>query len=157
LAKHGHSGLNWCFNEPWPTAANNSLINWPDIPKPAFHAVSDACRPVLASARIKKLKWHEGESFETDLYMLNDRYSAIPPGRVRVKLVAGENSELVLLNWDHRDLNPNENLAGPTARGILPKWNTDRFRLVLEVDGHPEYNSEYTLLYQPKQQPVSNP
>ena len=149
--------LNWCFNEPWPTAANNSLINWPDIPKPAFHAVSDACRPVLASARIKKLKWHEGESFETDLYMLNDRYSSIPPGRVRVKLVAGENSELVLLNWDHRDLNPNENLAGPTARGILPKWNTDRFRLVLEVDGHPEYNSEYTLLYQPKQQPVSNP
>lgn len=149
--------LNWCFNEPWPTAANNSLINWPDIPKPAFHAVSDACRPVLASARIKKLKWHEGERFETDLYILNDRYNAIPPGRVRVTLVAEGNGELELLNWDHRDLNPNENLAGPTARGILPKWNTDRFRLVLEVDGHPEYNSEYTLLYQPKQQPVSNP
>ena len=31
--------LNWCFNEPWPTAANNSIINWPNIPKPAFYAV----------------------------------------------------------------------------------------------------------------------
>jgi beta-mannosidase len=147
--------LNWCFNEPWPTAANNSLINWPNIPKPAFHAVSDACRPVLASARIQKLKWREGELFETDLFILNDRYSSLPPGRVRVKLVAEGNTELVLLDWDHRDLNPNENLEGPTARGILPRWNTDRFTLVLEVEGHPEYNSEYTLLYQ-SNQPHSN-
>jgi hypothetical protein len=72
-----------------------------------------------------------------------------------VKLVAEGNTELVLLDWDHRDLNPNENLEGPTARGILPRWNTDRFTLVLEVEGHPEYNSEYTLLYQ-SNQPHSN-
>lgn len=141
--------LNWSFNEPWPTAANTSLVNWPNIPKPAFYAVRDACRPVLASARIGQLKWREGERFETDLFILNDRYVSLPPGRVRVKLVAEGSGELVLLNWDHRDLNPNENLAGPTARGILPKWNTDRFKLVLEVEGYPEYNSEYTLLYEP--------
>ena len=142
--------LNWSFNEPWPTAANTSLVNWPNIPKPAFYAVRDACRPVLASARIGQLKWREGELFEADLFILNDRYVSLPPGRVRVKLVAEGSGELVLLNWDHRDLNPNENLAGPTARGILPQWNTDRFKLVLEVDGYPEYNSEYTLLYEPK-------
>ena len=44
--------LNWCFNEPWPTAANNSIVNYPNIAKPAFYAVSDACRPVCSSAKI---------------------------------------------------------------------------------------------------------
>lgn len=149
--------LNWCFNEPWPTAANNSLINWPNLPKPAFKAVSNACRPVLASGRIKKLKWREGEVFETDLYILNDKYISLPPGSVTVKLVAEENTELVLLTWDHRDLNPNENLEGPTARGVLPRWKADRFKLVLEVAGHPEYNSEYTLLYEPRNIPPTAP
>jgi len=32
----------------------------------------------------------------------------------------------------------------------LSAWTTDRFKVVLEVEGHPEYNSEYTLAYQPR-------
>lgn len=146
--------LNWCFNEPWPTAANNSIINWPNITKPAFYAVSAACRPVLASARITKLKWNEGETFSADLFLLNDSFSPVPAGTVRVKLVS--NNEVVdLLTWDHQGTASNRNLAGPTARGVLPHWNTDRFKLILEIDGHPEYNSEYLLLYRPKKQPKS--
>jgi len=31
--------LNWCFNEPWPSAAGPCLVNWPSQPKPAYHAV----------------------------------------------------------------------------------------------------------------------
>ncbi len=31
--------LNWCFNEPWPTAANNNIVGYPNEPKPAFCAV----------------------------------------------------------------------------------------------------------------------
>ncbi len=46
--------LNWCFNEPWPSAANNNLVSWPHRPKPAYYAVQAACRPVLASARVAK-------------------------------------------------------------------------------------------------------
>jgi len=53
--------LNWCYNEPWPTAANNSLINWPDIPKPGFYAVRDACRSVLESG-VVKVKLVAGEN-----------------------------------------------------------------------------------------------
>ncbi len=140
--------LNWCFNEPWPTAANNSLINWPNIPKPAFSAVSNSCRPVLASARIEKLQWREGEIFETDIYLLNDRFRQIPPGRITVKLIAGDQS-LEILSWDHPGTGPNENLVGPSARVVLPHWDTDRFQLVLEVNGKPEQNSSYTLLYKP--------
>jgi len=143
--------LNWCFNEPWPTAANNSLINWPDVPKPAFYGVRDACRPVLASARIRKFKWREGETFETDLFLLNDSWSEIPSGKMIVRLVSDE-GEVEVLTWDHPGAKVNSNTPGPTARCVLPHWDTDRFRLELEVPEHPEYNSAYLLLYRAKRE-----
>ena len=34
--------LSWCFNEPWPAAANNSLVHWPAHAKPALAAVACA-------------------------------------------------------------------------------------------------------------------
>jgi hypothetical protein len=42
------------------------------------------------------------------------------------------------------------NQAGPTARCKLPAWSTDRFKVMPEVENHPEYNSEYTFAYQPR-------
>ena len=140
---------NWCFNEPWPTAANNSLISYPNIPKPGFYAVKNACRPVLASARFSKFKWTEGETFFADVWMLNDLPNDVPAGKVKIKLVAGT-AELGILNWEFSVLKANLNQAGPTVRCILPAWKTDRIKVVLEVEGHPEYNSEYTLAYQPR-------
>jgi beta-mannosidase len=140
--------LNWCFNEPWPTAANNSIVNWPNIPKPGFYAVKNACRPFLASAQIKKFMYTEGEVFETDIWILNDLPSSIGKGKVIVKIKA-DNFELKLLNWEYDALSANTNLSGPTVRCILPFINTSRFKLILEVEGHPEYSSEYTLLYRP--------
>ena len=47
--------LNWCFNEPWPSAAGTCIVNWPALPKPAYDAVRLACRPVLASARLAQV------------------------------------------------------------------------------------------------------
>jgi beta-mannosidase len=140
---------NWCFQEPWPTAANNSLISYPNIPKPAYFAVKNACRPVLASAKFSKFRWSEGETFFTDLWILNDLPTDVSAGNVKIKLIAGD-SELTLLSWDFEAMKANVNQAGPTARGKLPAWKTDRFKVVLEVEGHPEYNSEYTFAYQPR-------
>ncbi len=140
--------VNWCYNEPWITAVNNSLINYPNHPKPAFYEVSNSCRPFLASARIPKFTWKEGETFSCDLFILNDMYSDIPKGRVTVTLVADE-EELELLTWEFDEAMPNQNITGPTVRGVLPDWDADRFVVVLEVDNHPEYSSSYTLLYQP--------
>jgi len=140
---------NWCYNEPWPTAANNSLISYPAKPKPGYYAVKNACRPVLASAKFSKFKWTEGETFFADLWMLSDLPKDIPAGNVKIKLVAGT-SELALLSWDYNPMKANINQAGPTARCKLPAWSTDRFKVVLEVEGHPEYNSEYTFAYQPR-------
>jgi beta-mannosidase len=139
--------LNWCFNEPWPTAANNSIVNWPNIPKPGFYAVKSACRPFLASASIKKFKYTEGEEFSADIGVLNDLPIQTDGGKISVKLVTAT-TELKLLEWKFGSANANTNLSGPTVRCKLPAWQADRFKLVLEVEGHPEYNSEYTLAYQ---------
>ena len=139
--------INWCYGEPWPTAANNSIVSYPNIPKPGFYAVKNACRPVLASVRIPKFKWVEGEVFFADLWMLNDHYKDIPGGKVTIKIV-GDGTSASILNWDYTSMKPNINQAGPTVRYKLPAWKTDRFKVLLEVEGHPEFNSEYTLAYQ---------
>jgi beta-mannosidase len=140
--------LNWCYDEPWPAAANNSLISYPAIPKPGFFAVKNACRPVLVSARLPKFKWKAGETFHAEIWMLNDFYKSVPGGKVTIKLVQGD-KKIVLLNWEYTQMEPNINQAGPTVRYTLPEWDADRFTLLVEVEGCPEYNSEYTLAYQP--------
>ncbi len=137
--------LNWCYNEPWPTAANNSIINWPAWPKPAFYAVKDACRPVLASARNSKFAWTRGETFSTQLWMLNDRYQALEEGMIKATLLSG-NKRLELGSWEFEGAGPNSNLMGPMMKVELPSWKTSGFTLLLEVVGHSEYNSSYTFL-----------
>jgi len=139
--------LNWCFNEPWPTAANNSIINWPVKPKPALDAVSESCRPVLASGRVNKFTWRAGEEITVDLFLLNDSPDSIAPGKMIVTIVGDK--ELELLTWDFPEVPPNQNLKGPTARIRMPDWEGETFELVLDVRGIPEMNSSYTFLYYP--------
>ncbi len=137
--------LNWCFNEPWPTAANNSIINWPNWPKPGFYAIKDACRPVLASARNFKLTWSRGELFSTQLWMLNDLYESLERGVMKATLVSGK-KYLELGSWEFGGAAPNTNLEGPVLKAELPPWKTGGFTLLLEVEGHPDYSSQYTFL-----------
>ena len=141
--------INWCYSEPWPTAANNSIVSYPNIPKPGYYAVKNACRPVLASAKLPKFKWTEGETFYTDLWMLNDFYKDLPAGKVTIK-IASETTTVTILDWDFMPMSANINQVGPTVRYKLPAFKSDRFRILLEVEGHPEYNSEYSLAYQPR-------
>ena len=86
---------NWCFNEPWPTAANNSLISYPNIPKPGFYEVKNACRPVLASARLPKFRWRAGEIFNAEIWMLNDLPADVKAGKVTVKIQAAERTDYI--------------------------------------------------------------
>ncbi len=138
--------LNWCFNEPWPTAANNNIVSYPNSCKPAFGAVRNACRPVMASARNFKFSWQEGEDFRTELWMLNDRFQKVEAGVVRAKLISG-GSCIELGSWSYECLAANSNQKGPFLRARLPALEADRFTLELEVDGSPAYNSSYTFLY----------
>ena len=111
--------LNWCYNEPWPTLANNSLLGYPAKPKPAYYAVAQSCRNQLASARIPKFSWMPGEEFSADLWLLNDGLEGIGAGSVDVHLEYNGEKHF-LLRWDHAQVPANENLHGPTVRHLFP-------------------------------------
>lgn len=145
--------LNWCYNEPWPTAANNSIIMWPDKPKPAYYAIQASCRPVLASVRIPKFVWREDEWFEPELWMLNDGPDTVPSGRVELYLTIGTAGQRQLLVWDFDEMRPNENRRGPTARFLLPRVSASRMRLELVVPGRQEWSSTYTVIYRSSADP----
>lgn len=138
--------LNWVLNEPWPTAANNSLVNWPAAPKPAMGAVAASCRDVLASARIPKFAWQAGEAFTAELWLLNDSPDALPAGRVEAWIHIGGTSTLALA-WDHPGVVANTNLQGPSLRSVLVDAPSERLMLELRWVDHPERNSSYALRY----------
>lgn len=141
--------LNWCYNECWPCAANNSLVNHPAAPKPAYHAVRAACRPVLASARIPRFQWRPGERFTAELWLLSDAPHALPAGELVASLERdGVSTEL--LRWPFPGLGPQRNLAGPSVGVALPgRAGPAEFTLRLEVVGRPELGSSYRLSLRP--------
>ena len=89
--------LNWCLNEPWPAAANMSIINWPAEPKRAYYAVGASCRPVLASARLAKFRWQAGDLFTPELWLLNDSPAPVAAGTLHAILRLGD-EEITLLS-----------------------------------------------------------
>ncbi|MBR2989203.1 MAG: hypothetical protein IKC64_05730 [Clostridia bacterium] len=136
--------LNWCFNEPWITAANNSIIAYPHTPKPAYNAVKNALRPTLFSARIKKFTFSANETFEAELWLLNDTQGVVTDV-VKAVLVVGE-EEIELIDWK-ATANVNANMQGPTVRCVLPNVDTDRITLKLIAKNGRE--NEYYLHYTP--------
>ncbi|MCG5054795.1 MAG: hypothetical protein KA712_17670 [Myxococcales bacterium] len=145
---HASMALNWCFNEPWPSAANNSLVNWPARPKPALQAVAASCRPALASARIPQFSWIADDLFKAELWLLNDSPTPLPPGLMRCFL-RHEGSLVPLLSWEFPEVPANQNLAGPVARALLPPLAVQTFELVLQVQGRPALDSVYSLCFRP--------
>jgi beta-mannosidase len=143
--------LNWCFNEPWPSAANNSLVNWPARPKPALAAVAAACRPTLASARLPQFSWTGGETFRAELWLLHD--APVPrPGAVVFAALHFGAERLPLAGWPAPAAAANRNTAGPEVRATLPPrlpGGAGEFELVLTVEDHPSWESRYRLHFRP--------
>ena len=139
---HCSMAINWCYDEPWRTAANNSIIEYPVKPKPCYEFVKNALRPTLFSAKLGKFTWHMGETFEAELWLLNDAAVEVS-GKVSARLsVGGQTYDL--LEWSAK-AEASKNLQGPTLRFVLPSVNDDR--LVLTLEGENGTSSTYTLQY----------
>ncbi|MDR1369631.1 MAG: hypothetical protein LBJ72_05845 [Dysgonamonadaceae bacterium] len=138
--------LNWCFQEPWPSAANNSLINWPNVPKQAYYHVANALRPVSTSMRARKFEWQEGEEFSFDLFFLNDTYESYDKVKIKV-ILKYDAKEEELLNWDCFGINQFENVQGPTGHFRIPRMETNLFTILLKAEGYPEYDSSYRFVF----------
>ncbi len=136
----------WVFNEPWPCAANNSIVAWPDEPKPGYFAVAAANRPTMASARIPRFDWEPGSAFSTQLFLLHDGPHAVTPLIMKTWLEsAGQRTALG--TWDCPGTEPNQHLVGPVLTGLTPAAQGETFRLHIEDEGHPEFSSVYTLAF----------
>ncbi len=146
---------NWCFNEPWPNFGNNSVVCYPNSIKPAYYAIKNACRKVLASARIRKFSYIAGETLDFDLYLLNDELKKIADGAVKVYVQIGDSEKVSLLNWEFSGVKENTNVAGPTVRYELPfVENADTVSIILDCG---EYSSKYTMLYRLPDAPLNAP
>jgi len=138
--------LNWCFNECWPCAANNSLLEWPARKKPAFDAVAASCRLVLASLGLRKFSWTPGEAFECDLWLLNDAPEERPAVAVEVWIHAEGADPVLAGSWNAPAAQAGENMAGPTLRFRLPRsLPGGSFRVNATVSGRPDWSSSYRL------------
>ena len=150
---HCSMAINWCYNEPWKTAANNSLLCYPALPKPAYYAVGESLRSVLPSARLERFAYQNGDVLEAELWLLNDSNERVRD-TVRASLHIGE-EVIELLEWHTPLSEVNANVAGHTVKCVLPRVEgVDRITLVLESDCFG--SSQYTLAYriaEPKKLP----
>lgn len=142
---HCSAAINWCYDEPWLTAANNSLLSYPAVPKSGYYAVQASLRPVMFSARIPKFDWKGGEVFRAGIWLLNSTQESVS-GNVRVTLKIGEN-ELLLLEWNGATAPANANTEGAQVCCTLPNTDAGEMRLCLESANG--LSSEYRLLYRP--------
>ncbi len=134
--------INWCFNEPWITAANNSLLTYPAKKKPAYFAVRDSLRPALPSARIPKIDWHSGERFEIELWYLNSAVEDMTD-RVSVLLSCGNAWQMELGSFD-ASVKAGKNTLLGTLSAVLPEAMPGELTLTLRSEQGND--SVYTLL-----------
>ena len=135
--------ISWCFNEPWKTAANNSIISWPDRPKGGYEGVAKALRPVLASAKIPRFDFKPGSVFEAQLWILNDTGGQQKTGTVKAFLEIDE-KRYELLQWSSGATS--ENLAGPTVFMKLPRDVKNRVAALHLECSNKKYNSSYRFI-----------
>ena len=134
--------LNWCYNEPWVTAAGSSIIAYPSKRKPAYYAVKDALRPILPSARIEHFTYHPGETLKADLWLLNDTYERVSDTVEVYMTVDGERTHI--LTWETGISEENKNIKGHTVSFVVPETKTQLMTLTLE--GGKYGKSSYTIL-----------
>ena len=139
--------LNWCFNEPWPTAANNSVLNYPAEPKPAYEAIKQSLQPSVASARIPKFTFEGGEMFSVELWILNDGLEGIDAGHMDVYLEIGQLREKIFA-WDYPEVKAGKNLLGPTIHYEIPHCSGNWLRLTLEAG---KLSNSYLLHYKSRE------
>lgn len=144
--------INWCYDEPWITAANNSLITYPNKLKPAYFAVQNALRPQIPAARIKKFNWMSGEIFRAEIWYMNDSPEDTSD-EINVSVLIGD-IEYKLFTWDTGNVAASSNKIGPSVNFELPLV-ADATKIILKLESRcSEKSNQYPLLYRCKKQAV---
>ena len=144
--------INWCYNEPWITAAGNSLIAYPSVKKPAYYAVKEALRPVMPSARFEHFSYKPGEMFNAQLWLLNDSTEAVSDTVNAYITINGVKEHLI--TWETGVAEANTNISGHTFHYKIPDVPTQMITVTLEAECG---NSEYKFLLRNEQKTVKVP
>lgn len=147
---HCAMALNWCFNEPWPTVANNSLLSWPAVPKPCYYSVRNALRPQLASLRIQRHLWWAGETFQGEVWLLNDSLAALNAESLQLFYALGDGEIVPWGTLQIPEVQAQSNRLCGVISFPLPQDFAGQIHVYLTVKDHPEMNSEYTYLCRTK-------
>ncbi len=97
--------MNWCFNEPWYCAANNSLLSYGNVKKPTYDAVKEALSPVTPSLRMSRFDYKKGDTFTGEVHLLNDSQKPSGIDCIEVYLDYGVRKKLAVLSANNLDKN----------------------------------------------------
>lgn len=139
---HCSLAINWCLNEPWPTAANNSIISWEYEPKPAYYAIKAALRPCIASLETEKLLWVEDELFRGRIWMLNDSLSPFDGDTVTVS-VEFDGKTRTCGEFPFEKIAPQKNYEIGAVSFKIPNNFSGIFKVILTVKNQTAFSSEY--------------
>lgn len=137
--------INWDFNEPWPAAAGNSLVSWPNAKKSCLDEVGAALRPTLLSLEVPRNRYVTGEAMEGTVWLLNDCAEAAPAVTAEIYLLCGdEKRKLTELRTEEVAPRKNGKFAGFTLK--ITDEIPERFAISLECKENPALNSLYRFV-----------
>jgi len=135
--------LNWCFNEPYPCAANNSIIGYNLEIKPAYKAICKALRQTFLSARIPRFEHPAGGTIEIELWLITEKTVKVTGATVDVAIICGNAVSKERYVFENEEEKANRLLK--IMKLQLPQ-RTGWFDLRLDCQLHPEWASDYRLV-----------
>ena len=139
--------INWCFNEPWPCAANNSLVSYPAVERDNLQSVRESLKDVVLSARVQRFSYREGDTFSAELFVHNDTNEEIKALSVKAYLTFAGTKTLILRHC-FSGIGANANKKGPIAQYVLPHFEkSGLMKLELVCEENDSFNNSYEFLY----------
>lgn len=136
--------VNWCYNEPWPCFANNSVLMYPDLKRPTYATIREALRDTMLSAKFYKLRHNVGDEVAVELWSLNDAPHEKEGGTFVVTLVYEDGRELKLCEGEYGSIGANSTAKVCEFTLIVPQDITKTFRVVVTASDT-AMSSNYTL------------
>ena len=98
-----------------------------------------------------KFSWEEGETLTIEIWLLNDSRDETGPVRAHC-ILETEKGEIPLLEWKTQGAAPLKNEQGPRVNYPLGSLSEKQLiRVKLTTQDLPDSNSEYHILYTPKE------
>ena len=135
--------LNWCWNEPFPCAANNSIIGYDMDVKPAYQAVCQAMRKTFLSARIPRFDHSVSSEIAIELWLMTEEETCI---KDEIILSIERNGQIISAKTVFPDCTVTNTHQLITSETLVVPETAGWFTLKLQISSHPEWNSFYTLL-----------